>query len=127
MRALGQAAAGTVDVELRIDSGPWQVCTLATALGPCAWVQWQGPWDATPGRHTLETRTWGREGVQAELAAAPYPDGARGYHRIAVDVESTRNPQRRQVGWWLASDARARGLLAWRGITAWRRHRPHRG
>ena len=118
---------GVAKVELRIDGGPWQVCALATALGPSAWVQWQAPWDATPGRHTLETRTWGREGVQAELAAAPYPDGARGYHRIAVDVQSTRNPQRRQVGWWLASDARARGLLAWRGITAWRRHRPHSG
>lgn len=113
---------GVVKVELRVDSGAWQPCTLATALGPSAWVHWHARWEAAPGRHTLEVRTWGRDGVQSEAPAAPYPDGARGYHGVAVDVEPGCAPRARQLGWWLAAQARARWQLAWSGLTAWRRH-----
>lgn len=114
---------GLVKVELRVDGGPWRACALATALGPNAWVHWQAPWDAAPGRHTLEARAWGRDGVQCSATAAPYPDGARGYHRVTVDVTPACTPQTRQIGWWLASQARERWLLAWAGITSWRQHR----
>lgn len=114
---------GVVKVEVRIDGGAWRPCTLATALGPSAWVQWYMPWEAAPGRHTLEVRTWGRDGVQSGAPAAPYPDGARGYHCVAVDVATGRAPRPRQLAWWLARQARARSQLAWSGVTAWRRHR----
>jgi DMSO/TMAO reductase YedYZ molybdopterin-dependent catalytic subunit len=112
---------GVVKVELRVDGGAWHPCTLATALGPSAWVHWCTTWEAAPGRHTIEVRTWGRDGVQTESPAAPYPEGARGYHCVAVDVTSRRAPRPRQLAWWLALQARARWQLAWSGFTAWRR------
>jgi hypothetical protein len=42
-----------VKVELRVDGGDWQACSLATVLGPNAWAPWHAQWQATPGRHTL--------------------------------------------------------------------------
>jgi DMSO/TMAO reductase YedYZ molybdopterin-dependent catalytic subunit len=114
---------GVVKVELRVDGGSWRDCALAAALGPNAWVQWQAAWDATPGRHTIEVRAWGRDGVQSGATAAPYPDGARGYHQVTVDVTPACTPQTRQIGWWLASQARERLRLAWAGFTSWRQHR----
>lgn len=114
---------GVAKVELRVAGGEWQACTLATALGPSAWVHWSIQWQAEPGRHTLEVRTWGRDSVQSETSAAPYPGGAGGYHCVTVDVKPGRTPRPRQHGWWLVMQVRARWLLAWSGITAWRRHR----
>ena len=112
---------GVVKVELRVDGGDWQACSLVTALGPNAWALWEARWEATPGRHTLEVRAWGRDGVQSEAPAAPYPEGARGYHCVAVDVRSGCTPRPRQLGWWLLAQGRARWLLAWSGVVAWRR------
>lgn len=114
---------GVTQVELRVDGGPWRSCHLATALGPCAWVQWSIAWDATPGRHTLEVRAWGLDRVQREADAPPYPTGARGYHSIAVDVASAGIAHRRRTAWWLARQARARWDLALSGVHAWRRGR----
>jgi hypothetical protein len=130
----GQTAAGVawspprglVKVEIRVDGGPWQACTLAEPLGPSAWVHWRASWTAMPGRHTLEVRAWGRDGVQSELPAAPYPEGARGYHRVMVDARAACRSERRQMGWWLASVVRERCLLAWQGIAAWHKYRAHR-
>jgi DMSO/TMAO reductase YedYZ molybdopterin-dependent catalytic subunit len=114
---------GLVKVELRVDGGDWKDCSLVTALGPNAWAHWEAQWEATPGRHTLEVRAWGRDGVQSEAPAAPYPDGARGYHCIEVEVRSGCTPRTRQLGWWLLAQARARWLLAWSGVIAWRQRR----
>ncbi len=114
---------GVLKVELRVDGGDWRACTPVTALGPNAWVLWKAQWEATPGRHTLEVRAWGRDGVQSEAPAAPYPGGARGYHCVAVDVRSGCSPRPRQLGWWLLAQGRARWLLAWSGLIAWRQRR----
>ena len=86
---------GVVRVELRIDGGAWQACTLANALGPRAWRHWSIPWQASSGRHLLEVRAWGRDGVQSEAIAAPYPGGAGGYHRVEIDVDERRPPRAR--------------------------------
>jgi DMSO/TMAO reductase YedYZ molybdopterin-dependent catalytic subunit len=115
---------GVVRVELRIDGGAWRVCTLADALGPCAWRHWSIQWEATSGRHFFEARAWGRDGVQSETIAAPYPEGAGGFHRVEIDVDQRRPPRDRQFAWWLADHVRGRLQLAWTGIQAWRRYRP---
>lgn len=123
---------GVWRVELRIDGGAWQPCTLADALSPSAWRQWVVHWDAAAGRHFLEARAWGRDGVQGEAIAAPYPSGAGGYHRVEIEVDAARPPSARQLAWWLADHLRGRVQLAWVGLREWRRHRPmaapkHRG
>ena len=113
---------GVLRVELRVNGGVWQPCTLAEALGPSAWVHWHVRWVAGPGRQSLEVRAWGRDGAQIEYPAPPYPHGARGYHRIDTDVDARRPPRMRQFGWWIMWEARARLRLAWMGLSAWRRH-----
>ena len=115
---------GVVRVEFRIDGDAWQVCTLADALGPCAWRHWSIHWQATSGRHCIETRAWGRDGVQSETVAAPYPGGAGGYHHVEIDVDEQHHPRSRQFVWWLADHVRGRFQLAWLGLLAWRRYRP---
>ena len=115
---------GVVRVEFRIDGGPWQVCTLADALGPSAWRHWSIYWQASSGRHFIETRAWGRNGVQSETVAAPYPGGAGGYHRVEIDVDERNSPRTRQFVWWLADHVRGRFQLAWLGLLAWHRYRP---
>jgi DMSO/TMAO reductase YedYZ molybdopterin-dependent catalytic subunit len=115
---------GVQRVELRIDGGAWRPCTLAEALGPSAWRHWHITWQATYGRHLLEARAWGRDGVQAETITAPYPAGAGGYHRVEIEVDDRRPPRARQFGWWLSDQARGRLQLAFSGLQAWTRHRP---
>lgn len=115
---------GVVRVELRVDGGAWQACTLANALGPRAWRHWSILWQATSGRHLLEARAWGRDGVQNETIAAPYPGGAGGYHHVEIAVDERRPPRARQFAWWLADHVRGRLKLAWVGLQAWRRYRP---
>lgn len=118
---------GVARVELRIDGGAWQVCTLADALGPSAWRHWSFHWEATSGRHVFEARAWGRDGVQSQATAAPYPAGAGGYHRVEIDVDKQSPPRARQFAWWLADHVRGRLGLAWVGVRAWRRYRPGAG
>lgn len=115
---------GVLGVELRIDGGTWHACTLAKPMGPHAWRHWSIQWRATPGRHFLEVRAWGRDGVQGETVAAPYPGGSGGYHRVEIDVDERLPPRARQFAWWLADHVRGRLRLARAGLEAWRRHRP---
>jgi hypothetical protein len=45
------------------------------------------PWEATPGRHTLEVRaTDGTGATQPEDRAPPFPDGATDWHSVVVTV-----------------------------------------
>lgn len=114
---------GVQKVELRVNGGTWHRCQLATALGPDSWVQWQANWEPKPGRYMLEARAWGRDGVQIGVPAAPFPNGAQGYHRIEVEVRADCLPRKRQaIGWWF-TEARARWQLAVNSIDAWRRNR----
>ena len=79
---------GISKVEVSVDGGDvWHEATLATAIGPQTWVQWQWTWQATTGDHTLFVRaTDGNGEVQAAERTSPDPDGARGHHEVPVKV-----------------------------------------
>jgi DMSO/TMAO reductase YedYZ molybdopterin-dependent catalytic subunit len=78
---------GISKVEIQVDGGEWQPATLATEIGPQTWVQWKWSWQAAPGNHVLAVRaTDGTGETQTAQASPPPPDGARGYHQIAVQV-----------------------------------------
>jgi DMSO/TMAO reductase YedYZ molybdopterin-dependent catalytic subunit len=78
---------GVSAVELRVDDGPWTPARLSAQDTVDTWRQWLVRWDATPGDHRLQVRaTDGSGEVQAAESAPPYPDGATGYHEIAVRV-----------------------------------------
>ncbi|MFP5345876.1 MAG: molybdopterin-dependent oxidoreductase [Actinomycetes bacterium] len=96
-----QVAAGTVAVggtawaqhrgisrvEVRVDGGPWQDATLSDDVGVDSWRQWWFRWGAQPGEHRLEVRaTDGTGAVQTGDEAAPFPDGASGWHSLTVTV-----------------------------------------
>jgi DMSO/TMAO reductase YedYZ molybdopterin-dependent catalytic subunit len=78
---------GIQKVEVRVDDGAWNEAQLATAISADTWVQWHWEWDAPAGLHHLEVRATDADGATqtAELADT-VPDGATGYHRIAVNV-----------------------------------------
>lgn len=78
---------GISSVEVRVDEGSWQRATLATELSPATWVQWMWTWPAEAGPHVVEVRATDGDGVvQTAQSTPPDPDGARGHHRIAVQV-----------------------------------------
>ncbi len=77
---------GISRVEVAVDER-WRDATLSNPISPATWLQWRTDWDATPGDHTISVRaTDGRGDVQAYLPTPPAPDGARGFHTIAVSV-----------------------------------------
>jgi len=77
---------GIARVEVGID-GKWGDATLSTPISDATWVQWVVAWDATPGRHVLSVRaTDGTGEVQEEIPSPPAPDGARGWHTVAIEV-----------------------------------------
>lgn len=74
-------------VEVRIDGGPWHEARLAPVPSAATWRQWVHYWDATPGEHQLQVRaTDGRGRTQTRERSDPYPDGATGWHTVAVTV-----------------------------------------
>jgi DMSO/TMAO reductase YedYZ molybdopterin-dependent catalytic subunit len=74
-------------VEVKVDGGPWQAARLAAEASIDTWRQWVYPWDATPGRHTLQVRATDRTGrTQTSDRADVIPDGATGWHTIDVQV-----------------------------------------
>ena len=76
-------------VEVRVDQGPWQTATLATEISATTWVQWKWTWQATDlGTHIIEVRaTDGTGAVQTDQTTPPDPDGARGHHKIQVEIQ----------------------------------------
>ncbi|MFE6839410.1 molybdopterin-dependent oxidoreductase [Streptomyces sp. NPDC057705] len=79
---------GIEGVEVRVDGGPWQRARLGAADGVDTWRQWVWPWEATPGRHTLEVRaTDGTGAVQTGVRTGTVPDGATGWHAVEVRVK----------------------------------------
>jgi DMSO/TMAO reductase YedYZ molybdopterin-dependent catalytic subunit len=118
---------GVEQVEVSIDSGPWQVAELSAELDPHAWRQWLRPWEAAPGRHDLRVRTRSRSGaVQSEESSPPYPRGAHGLHAVEVEVlpEGAQTPTRERAWALRAVGAEARGRfgLAAAGLSSWLRH-----
>jgi len=82
---------GLARVEVSVDDGSWQRALLATGAdtgaGQDTWAQWIWSWDATPGPHTLRVRATDRTGAaQPALRRPPKPDGATGWHSVAVQV-----------------------------------------
>ena len=79
---------GVSKVEVSIDRRTWLTCTCPAPISKATWVQWQVPWTATPGQHTIEVRaTDGTGAVQTADVTPPAPDGARGHHTIQVRVD----------------------------------------
>ncbi|WP_336630855.1 MULTISPECIES: molybdopterin-dependent oxidoreductase [unclassified Microbacterium] len=82
-----QQHVGVRGVEVRVDDGPWQPATLATAISSDTWVQWMLPWQASAGRHTITARAIGEDGEpQTAAPAPPAPDGATGWPTVGVTV-----------------------------------------
>jgi len=74
-------------VEVQVDDGPWVQAQLAAQDTVDTWRQWLYRWNATAGRHSLSVRATDGEGTtQTPVQVPPFPDGATGYHTIAVDV-----------------------------------------
>ena len=78
---------GISRVEVAID-GVWRDARLSKPISDATWVQWVDRLDA---RRPASTRSWsGRPTARAwsrrSSTSPPAPDGARGWHTIAVDV-----------------------------------------
>ena len=79
---------GISAVEVRIDDGPWQQCELGEVLGNESWAQWHFAWTPTAGTHSIQARAIDGTGMtQPEGPKDVRPDGAEGWHRIAVRVD----------------------------------------
>ena len=77
---------GISRVEVAVD-GVWQDARLSKPISDATWVQWVLDWTATPGRHVIQVRaTDGTGAVQVETSTPPAPDGARGWHKISLEV-----------------------------------------
>jgi DMSO/TMAO reductase YedYZ molybdopterin-dependent catalytic subunit len=76
-------------VEVRVDSGPWNVARLSAVPDIDCWRQWVWAWDATPGTHLIEARATDATGyTQTGLQEPPPPNGASGYPSVSVSVNS---------------------------------------
>jgi DMSO/TMAO reductase YedYZ molybdopterin-dependent catalytic subunit len=78
---------GIARVEVQVDKGAWRDATLGPALAKTTWRQWWIDWPASPGTSTITVRaTDGTGAVQPHSFTAPDPNGAEGWHTIAVNV-----------------------------------------
>jgi DMSO/TMAO reductase YedYZ molybdopterin-dependent catalytic subunit len=78
---------GIERVEVRIDDGPWRRAQLAAVPNVDTWRQWAYAWDAEPGEHRVAVRATDASGyTQTAERADVIPDGATGWHTIAVSV-----------------------------------------
>jgi hypothetical protein len=80
---------GIQDVQISADDGKsWRSVDSVEQIAPLSWVIWRTAW--TPpgeGAYTLRVRAIDGEGViQTEETAKPIPDGASGYHQVAIGV-----------------------------------------
>ena len=74
-------------VDVAIDDGPWLPAELAAEDTVDTWRQWVYRWEAARGEHLLRVRAVDRTGTpQTPVRTDPFPDGATGYHTIAVVV-----------------------------------------
>ncbi|WP_405689114.1 molybdopterin-dependent oxidoreductase [Streptomyces sp. NBC_00057] len=78
---------GISRVEVRVDGGEWHTARLAAADTQDTWRQWVWEWPATSGHHTLEVRASdGTGAIQTGDRVGTVPNGATGWHSVAVDV-----------------------------------------
>ncbi len=77
---------GIEAVEVGID-GAWHQAKLAVQDTIDTWRQWYYPWQAPPGKHTLQVRATDKSGyTQTPVYQKPEPNGATGYHTVHVTV-----------------------------------------
>ncbi len=80
---------GIRKVEVQIDGANWAEARLKESSSDITWRLWRYDWSTTPGKHTLVVRaTDGSGEVQTANVQDTHPDGATGYHTIAVEVMS---------------------------------------
>jgi DMSO/TMAO reductase YedYZ molybdopterin-dependent catalytic subunit len=76
---------GISRVEVQLDDGMWTEAEVSVPLSADAWVQWRVDLDIPEGRHRLRVRaTDGTGETQTEVVSSPRPDGATGWHTIAL-------------------------------------------
>ncbi len=76
---------GIERVEVKVGDADWVEAELGESLGIDAWRQWRLWWDATAGDQVVEVRATDASGyTQTSDRAQPAPDGATGWHRIAL-------------------------------------------
>src|SRR5271165_2071782 len=91
---------GVRAVEVRVDDGPWQPADLGADYSNDTWRLWSYRWVATPGSHSIAVRATDKTGaVQTADEVGVMPDGATGWHTVAVGEDpSHRRPSRRRQG-----------------------------
>jgi len=68
--------------------GPWIEADLTDDVSDNSWRQWSVPWQAPAGDHVVRVRaTDGTGTTQTEVRTNVAPDGASGWHTIAVRVD----------------------------------------
>jgi DMSO/TMAO reductase YedYZ molybdopterin-dependent catalytic subunit len=78
---------GVSGVEVRVDEAEWVAAAISRPISGATWVHWLLNWDAVPGSHALEVRAIDGTGeIQTGEQTLPAPDGARGHHRITLNV-----------------------------------------
>lgn len=79
---------GISKVEVRVDKGPWRLASLGPSLAKTTWRQWWIDWDAKSGTRTLSVRaTDGKGALQSSKSVPVAPNGAEGWHTVAVTVQ----------------------------------------
>ncbi|GAA3646446.1 molybdopterin-dependent oxidoreductase [Nocardioides ginsengisoli] len=80
---------GISAVEVQVDGGPWQPATLANVPSVDTWVQWRISLTLPEGDHRLRVRATDKDGnVQTGAIADVVPDGATGWHTIAITAKA---------------------------------------
>jgi DMSO/TMAO reductase YedYZ molybdopterin-dependent catalytic subunit len=80
-------ARGISNVDLRVDSGPWEPALLRSPLSETTWVIWRFEWLFAEGEHTLEVRCTEADGTpQIEEVNEARPSGATGLHQEQADL-----------------------------------------
>jgi DMSO/TMAO reductase YedYZ molybdopterin-dependent catalytic subunit len=79
---------GIRSVEVSVDGGEsWVPAIVKPALGPNAWSLWLHAWDLAPSAteaRLLVRATDGTGAVQISESRPTLPDGANGYHKVAI-------------------------------------------
>lgn len=78
---------GISSVQVRMDGGEWQEAELTEPVSADTWRQWRTTFNASPGNRRFEVRAADGAGdLQPEERAPPFPEGATGWHSVAVTV-----------------------------------------
>ena len=76
---------GVTGVEVRVDIGEWLAATCSEPVGDAVWRQWWLDVDLSPGDHVVQARAIdGLGALQPQGPRPGLPDGAEGWHMIAV-------------------------------------------